>query len=401
MYSLINFAEELNRMNLRARYSIAMMQVSIKNFDQLRVLSSEQEIQSICGFIHELLESCNNIIDEYSIIQKGKFFYCAVNTSVSEQLEELSEQIRNKIISDNISNLFLDIRITTVSIKDGVEIADIFYVLQDALQYSDHYKIFKHISAPEDLIEDIKHSHNLLGSLKDALKTKSARFAFQPVVNCQSGKIAYHECLLRINNDDFKLISAGKYVYLAEKYGFILEVDKYVFDLAMEELLRSQDVILSINISNVGVQNKPLLSHMIKSLNEHNLSKRLIIEITETAFNDNFEITKYFVDSLRFLGCKIGLDDFGAGYASFGQIRLLNLDIIKIDGSFIMDIYKNEKNRLLVETLIKTAKDLNCKTVAEFVDSGPVAKKLIEMEVDYMQGNFFSPALNYRSWNKE
>jgi EAL domain-containing protein (putative c-di-GMP-specific phosphodiesterase class I) len=187
---------------------------------------------------------------------------------------------------------------------------------------------------------------------------------------------------------------------LAEKYGYINSVDKYVFENAIAELISAPDLSISINISNLGVQDKVLVNHYKNLLSDSGVGNRLIIEITETAMNDSFEQTKYFVDTMKSLGCKIALDDFGAGYTSFSQVRKFAIDIIKIDGSFITDINTNEKNRIFVETIIKTAEELGCKTVAEFVENGSIAKQLIGLNVDYMQGNFFSPASNYRSWEK-
>ena len=105
-----------------------------------------------------------------------------------------------------------------------------------------------------------------------------------------------------------------------------------------------------------------------------------------------------FVDTVQSLGCQIAIDDFGAGYTSFTQLKLLNADIIKIDGIFIRDIVDNHDSRLFVKTLIDFAKAFCLQTVAEFVETGDIAKNLIDLGVDYLQGYYFGKALNYRPW---
>jgi EAL domain-containing protein (putative c-di-GMP-specific phosphodiesterase class I) len=95
-------------------------------------------------------------------------------------------------------------------------------------------------------------------------------------------------------------------------------------------------------------------------------------------------------------GCKFALDDFGSGFTSFKQLLNLPIDIIKIDGSYIRDILDNNHSKFFVEALIKLAEDLGVKTVAEFVENGAIAKFLIDIKIDGMQGDFFLPASESR-----
>jgi len=105
-----------------------------------------------------------------------------------------------------------------------------------------------------------------------------------------------------------------------------------------------------------------------------------------------------FVDNIHSIGCAIALDDFGTGYTSFAQLKTLPIDMIKIDGSFVRDIVNNEESRFFVKTLIDFGKNFRLSTVAEFVENAQIAEILTNMGVDYMQGNYFSPAVNYRAW---
>jgi EAL domain-containing protein (putative c-di-GMP-specific phosphodiesterase class I) len=216
------------------------------------------------------------------------------------------------------------------------------------------------------------------------------------VVDRETGNIIYYEFLLRVKNKENKWISVGPMICDAESKGLISIVDFTVIEMAISELARDKKISLSVNISNVGVLNHRLLKRLEILLKKYDVATRLIIEITETSLNDDFEAIKSFIDTLHKYGCKFALDDFGSGFTSFQQLLNLPIDIIKIDGSYIRDILRNDHSRFFVETLIKLAADLGIKTVAEFVENGEIAKFLIDIKIGGMQGNFFLPASEER-----
>jgi EAL domain-containing protein (putative c-di-GMP-specific phosphodiesterase class I) len=166
--------------------------------------------------------------------------------------------------------------------------------------------------------------------------------------------------------------------------------------MVVGELVADRNITLSVNISNIGVLNKRLLKKAEYLLKKHDVSKRLIIEITETSLNQDYVSTKKFIDRLHKLGCRFALDDFGSGFTSFKQLLNLPIDIIKIDGSYIRDILSNDHSKFFVEALIRLAEDLGIKTVAEFVENGAIARFLIDIKIGGMQGNFFLPASDSR-----
>ena len=116
------------------------------------------------------------------------------------------------------------------------------------------------------------------------------------------------------------------------------------------------------------------------------VAKRLIIEITETVAIEDLVEAQRFIGSMRDLGCRVALDDFGAGYTSFGQLRALTIDLLKIDGSFIQGLSENQDNRLFVQTLLHLAAGLGVPTVAEFVETKAEEDVLASAGVDYLQG---------------
>ena len=260
---------------------------------------------------------------------------------------------------------------------------------------SDKSYYFNYDDNPVD-IELLRNRNTRLNLLRSCLLKKTTKFMYQPIIDRETGDIIYYECLLRVKDEKNKWVSVGPMICDAESKGLISIVDFTVVEMAILELIGDKNISLSVNISNIGVLNKRLLRKIESLLKKYDVAKRLIIEITETSLNEDVQATKKFIDTLHTHGCKIALDDFGSGFTSFQQLLNLPIDIIKIDGSYIRDILKNDHSRFFVEALIKLAADLEIKTVAEFVENGSIAKFLIDIKIGGMQGNFFLPASDDR-----
>jgi EAL domain-containing protein (putative c-di-GMP-specific phosphodiesterase class I) len=157
------------------------------------------------------------------------------------------------------------------------------------------------------------------------------------------------------------------------------------------ELLRSMPKIkLALNVSAATATDPQWLEGLEAFMRkDQGLAKRMTIEITETAAISDLEETAKFVAALKRLGCRVALDDFGAGYTSFRNLRLLGVDMVKIDGSFIQNLGSQAEDELFVRTLIELAKSFGITTVGEWVGDEKTAKLLENAGVAYMQGYFF------------
>jgi c-di-GMP phosphodiesterase len=245
-------------------------------------------------------------------------------------------------------------------------------------------------------IENIKFNNKKLNFLRRAVINKKLQFAYQPIIDRNTGETPYYECLLRFPDENNELISIGPLVTEAENKGLINIIDHIALEMAIIELQNNQDLQLSVNISNIGIVDENLLTYAHKLLDQYKVAPRLIIEVTETCINEDYEKTKFFMNSLHKYGCRFALDDFGSGFTSFKQLQNLPIDIVKIDGSYIRNIMNSTHSKYFVEALIKMSDDLKIKTVAEFVENGEIAKFLIDLKIDGMQGDYFSPASSVR-----
>src|SRR5690606_23971568 len=141
--------------------------------------------------------------------------------------------------------------------------------------------------------------------------------------------------------------SAGGIIPIAEKMGFIDVVDQFVLGKVIEELDASKDIQFTFNVSNLTTDSPKWLAMCTRMLaGREDISSRVIVEITETAAQRDLRQTAYFVASLQALGCRVALDDFGAGYTSFRQLKSLSVDMVKIDGTFVSDLAENSENLL-------------------------------------------------------
>ena len=181
--------------------------------------------------------------------------------------------------------------------------------------------------------------------------------------------------------------------------GLIRLVDHRVLELAVAELAASPNVRLSLNISPDTTMDPDWWTAIESLMRAHpGVGERLIVEITETVAIQDIDDVRGFVTRLKNFGSQIAIDDFGAGYTSFRNLRKLGVDIVKIDGAFVQNIARSADDRAFVQTLIDLARRLQIKTVAEWVQDEEAAVMLREWGCDYIQGRLIGLASPERPW---
>ena len=186
---------------------------------------------------------------------------------------------------------------------------------------------------------------------------------------------------------------------VVEELGLIRLVARKVLELVNEELARHPDARLAMNVSGLTAMDRSWLRNVVGLLRgKPEIASRLVVEITETAGLEDIDECTRFVATLRDLGCQVALDDFGAGYTSFRHLKSLAVDMVKIDGSFIRDIAKNQDNLLFVRTLLELARNFKLETVAECVETQDQAKLLTAEGVNLLQGYAFGAPELERPW---
>src|ERR1700716_354817 len=234
-----------------------------------------------------------------------------------------------------------------------------------------------------------------------ALNERRIVMAFEPVVEARSRDMAFYECLIRMERQDGQVLLAPDIVPVAERLGLIRLVDHRVLELVVAELAESPNVQLSLNISPDTTMDPDWWASIESLMRAHpGVAERLIVEITETVAIQDIDDLRGFVTRLKNFGSKIAIDDFGAGYTSFRNLRKLGVDMVKIDGAFVQDLMRSEDDRAFVQTLIDLSKRLRLETVAEWVQDEGAAAMLSDWGCDYLQGSLIGLASTERRWDR-
>jgi diguanylate cyclase (GGDEF)-like protein len=234
-----------------------------------------------------------------------------------------------------------------------------------------------------------------------ALNERRITMAFEPVVEARARNAAFYECLVRMEQDDGQVLLAPDIVPVAERLGLIRLVDHRVLELVVGELAMSPGIELSLNISPETTMDPDWWTGIESLMSAHpGVGERLIVEITETVAIQDVDDVRGFVRRLKNFGSRIAIDDFGAGYTSFRNLRKLGVDIVKIDGAFVQNIARSADDRAFVQTLIDLARRLDIKTVAEWVQDEEAATMLRDWGCDYIQGRLIGLASSQRPWQQ-
>lgn len=216
----------------------------------------------------------------------------------------------------------------------------------------------------------------------------------QPVIRLSDRKPMHHEVLVRIIDEDGKMILPGHFVEIAESLGIVREIDMSVVAKLLRHIKAENQedakIRYFVNLSRVSISDPHWVRRFHHMLTESGVNpSQLVFEITETAAMSEVDITMSFIRQLKDMGCRFALDDFGAGFSSFYYLKRLDVDYLKIDGNFIRDLAVDEGSRLFVKALCDVARGLSKQVIAEWVETQDVLRILLDMGAQYGQGILF------------
>ena len=194
--------------------------------------------------------------------------------------------------------------------------------------------------------------------------------------------------MIRYQEDDGEFVPAARFIPAAERYNLITEIDLYVVRKTLDYMaVFNSDHSYSINLSGMSLGDRELLELVVSKIDSGGIDpERICFEITETAAIRNHTAAVQFMNVLHGLGCHFFLDDFGSGLSSFGYLKTLPLDFIKIDAHFIRHIEEDEANLSIIEAIHKIAHGFGMKTVAEGVENEKQLDILRTIGIDFVQG---------------
>ena len=226
--------------------------------------------------------------------------------------------------------------------------------------------------------------------IQQAIDNDDFVLQLQPILDVTTGRITSAEALIRLGDGD-DLVMPDRFLYIAERTGEIVDIDRWVIDHSIALLADVQRVHpgfqLEVNLSGKSIGSQVIETAITDSLLRYGADPRgLVLEITETAAVAHIQTARTFAERQRRLGCKFALDDFGAGFGSFYYLKHLPIDYVKIDGEFVANCTDSDTDRCIVGSIVGIARGLGKQTIAEHVSSAGILEVIEAEGVDFAQG---------------
>jgi len=374
---------------LEERHSVFLMIINIDSFQEINDLYGEPAgdliLKEFAQYLKELMPKEDGLYrlhsDEFAHI-------CTSGMDLNEFRNFaalISEKISQKSFNiDERSEVSLS---ATIGVSYGSEMllvnADI--ALKLAKKSKKNFLIYDNSMA---MTKEYEKNFDWTKRLKKAIEEDKIVPLFQPIVDTKTQEIVKYEALMRMVDDQGLYIAPVHFLELAKKNKLYHQLTKIMIQKTFEKF-QSLTYFVSINISVEDILNKEINHFIVKTLEESGIGHQIVFEIIESEGIENFDQVLEFINDVKQYGAKISIDDFGTGYSNFEYLMKLKVDYIKIDGSMIKNIDSDKNSQMITTSIVSFAKNMNIKTVAEFVHSKNVFEKINELGVDYSQGYYF------------
>ncbi|MDH4574386.1 bifunctional diguanylate cyclase/phosphodiesterase [Salinicola acroporae] len=393
LYNRRFFEEALSRAVTPSSFG-AVLYLDLDRFKEVNETSGHQSgdqlLRSVAAALSEL--GRGNVVarlggDEFAILLEH-----ASQQSAVDMAQRIADHLEQK-------TLHVEGRIHRASASIGIALYPANGAFPDELMANADYAMYQakvdaaqrwYLLSPEQQgREEIKQRVYWVEMIRNALLNDDFELMVQPIFRLFDFDVQHYEVLLRLRDANGENLSPGIFIPVAEQSGQIVAVDKWVLSngIRLMSTLADTTANLAINLSGQSLHDGDLTDFMKHEFSRHAVDPaRIIIEVTETAAVTDFASARCVLESIRALGCKVALDDFGVGFSSFHYLGQFPADYIKIDGSFIQKLPESEESQLIVKAIVDIAKGMGKKTVAEFVDRSELLPYLRGYGVDYVQG---------------
>lgn len=403
--------ETFNRREFESQLSQALMDTreSRKNYCVLYMdLDQFKVLNDTCGhtagdiLLRELTQLMISKLNNRGMLARlggDEFGVLLRNTTAKKSYkiaQELLTLIRNYRFSYKKRIFSLGASIGLVEITEASESLESIMSLADTACYvaKDAGRNRIHVYSAENVeLQKRRTEMELVISINNALENDLFELHRQVISRADSmqRKLGY-EILIRMRDEKGRLIHPGTFIPAAERFNLMRKIDHWVIEnsfryLASNKISLRDDEHYSINLSGQSMADENLSDYLTSCFNTYKIPyKNICFEITETAAVFNLSFMLDLMKKFQELGCMFSLDDFGSGFSSYGYLKTLPVDYLKIDGSFVINIAEDKVDFAMVKSINEVAQALNMQTIAEFVEDAAIVEKLEEIGVDYLQG---------------
>ena len=394
------FRSELDQyVSFTARYGGrgAVMVIDIDGLKEVNDRRGHQAGDTLIRKVAEILRERVRATDLVARLSGDEFAVLMPQTDTAGAMQ-LGEDLRSQVaeglpLNLDLGDASISVGITMFGGQSGMG-AEAVLVAADQAMYQAKAEGRNRIMlfhSPGESSGPAKRAQTTSARIRDAITQNRLRLATQPIRSLASGGIERYELLLRMTGEDGELLPAASFIEVAERSGMVQELDRWVVAKALEMIGEREragsPVSLHMNISGASITDISVLEFIERRLDEGEADPaRCTFEITQTARVEDYETAAGFADRLTEFGCEVAIDDYGTGFGPFAYLQKVPFDVIKIDGTFIRDLPRNDADQLTVKAIVEIARGLGKRTIAEFVEDEDTRTMLQAYGVDMAQG---------------
>jgi diguanylate cyclase (GGDEF)-like protein len=404
-YHLTDILEKAIEEAVRFRSSCGFLLVAIDNLGGINRSygydTADQVIRVVSRRIRGLMRG-RDTLGRYSGNKFGVVLKDCTPDDMAVAAERLLAGVRDELVPTDSGAIAVTVTIGGVTApRHARTAAEVLARVQETLDATKAKRRGSFLPYRPNVEREAQRRENIRATdeIVAALNERRIFLAYETVAHTADRRPTFYECLMRVRRADGSLLGAGEVIPVAERLGLVRLLDHRVLELVVDEMVATPALQASVNVSPGSTTDPNWWTGLGSLLRTHpGVAERLIIEITESAAILDIDETRGFVARVKDFGCRIAIDDFGAGYTSFRNLRKLGVDIVKVDGAFVQNMIRSEDDRAFVHTLIDLGKRLKLATVAEWVQDEETAMLLQSWGCDYIQGALIGLASTERPW---
>jgi len=383
------------QLDLGKKHNLLLMIINVDKFQQINNLYGDLIGDQI---LLEFKDKFLDFLPENSTLYKLHADEFGIISHSDKDLEKF-EKVASHIISTldkyefqitNDQKIFINLTIGIAFGSDSLlQNADM--ALKLAKKDKKHY-----LTYTNDMISLNEYENRLAWTnrINEAISNDKIIPLFQPIIDCKTKNIVKYEALMRIKDNNNGFIVPSHFLNISQENKLYFKLTLIMLEKTFA-ICRSSDKNFSINLNKEDMTNKEIVDYILNYFKKHKIGHKISFEILESEGIDDFKEVAQFIKQVKEYGATISIDDFGTGYSNFEYLMNLDFDYLKIDGSMIRNIDKDEKSQIVTKTIVDFANRIGVKTIAEFVSNKTIYDKVNEMNIDYAQGYYLGePSLD-------
>ncbi len=391
-----NISQFLKQQSVNKQEQICL--IAIENFEEHFQTLGEEKFEELCKENREKV--CTYLKKQYAYFNFSFYKYDFVHFFFTVE-ENISDTVFENIVKTLHKNLgkmqLLDESVSVFNnytfTLDGLSIQKLLQSIE-AKDVKLGEKRFNHFEKTNSALDDLNHEFQMVAALKEIIDTKAVVPYFQGIYDNNRNCFHMYEALMRLQHPNGKMLFPNDFMDIAKKYNLYLTLSLLMVKKVFE-LFKDREEIITLNISAYDILSEDFVKAVFESLREMKRPQNFVFELLETEAFTDLDSVKNFIHQVKLFGCKVAVDDFGAGYSNFIEFGNLDVDYLKLNGSLTKLLGTDFNYEHILNSIAFMGEKMHVKLIAEFVETAATQKLLIQSGVHYSQGYFFSKPMPF------